>query len=525
MMPTLSHQKDYKFVNADQRQISIPKETTNPPKLAVQIGETPQNGDYIKTFLDMHRNYFPYPLFIQAIQGGGKTTFLSNLARDCVVLANQTTYIIDTIDYCDMSNHVLNHLPEGFAKEKIHIIDFNELDFVYPLFFTEIINYANWDNPRDIKMIANKIADQLSYLINTAIIDDKQSEMSVITKHHLKVCAKIYFTNKDRTVADFKKFLSMFDYRMMIIDECIERGIYEDTDEEIQEILSYSKFDKDGNFIGDDGTVFQPITKRLGAILDSDLIKDCFSLPVQYDSLDFCKLNEDGGHLVIFRLPQGDVLTPQMTDIIVTCLLSRLWTATDVATKILKGAKQPEIFNVFLDEINQHVQILKLMAQTVVESRRRGMHMVLSTHELEKLGKPLETFLAANCNFITLFSKRKNIEKLQDMYYPEYTIDEVMEILNENTDNKKMGIATITTSKKGKINFKIKLLKPLKDRYKTINRQKEMRKYLDECMVRYEKFESIKKEIRNKNPINSYQKQKFITGGSDIEDEIINDFV
>ena len=88
-----------------------------------------------------------------------------------------------------------------------------------------------------------------------------------------------------------------------------------------------------------------------------------------------------------------------------------------------------------------------------------------------------------------------------------------------------MGIATITTSKKGKINFKIKLLKPLKDRYKTINRQKEMRKYLDECMVRYEKFESIKKEIRNKNPINSYQKQKFITGGSDIEDEIINDFV
>ena len=458
-LPQITLQVNFPTVEkVDTIEINIPEALTDPS--GVQIGESVYRGKVYPIYLSPKRDNITLPFIIPGLQGMGKTSLLESLAREFVVKRGETVILIDDIKKCEMSTNVLNHLPRDFPEDKIVILNFDDLNRIIPLSYNEIYKCTKGKRVpiRKLRRIAGQVGEQLVFLINTAFTNDKSQELTIKMLDYLKFGSNVIFSLQNKTIKDLYDILRDHRKRAAFLKEVVDLGIYTEDEDTIMVLKELDETNNKGIVTGTRLNEVKGVLDRLNGLLTNNTLSDCLTVPPN-DSIDFIKWTEEGGYLILIRLPEH-AFSKREKDVIMTMLMSKIWLSTLVKGEFID---KPKIFHVISDEIHQHPQAVRTL-EHIKEARKFGCHYIFSTHDIESFNEALDYIRSAGCHYFLFKTTDKNYKLLRNDLAP-YNY----ETLSQETKQYHALCSLICDAQR--YNILVDMIKPLDKRYKEINRE------------------------------------------------------
>ena len=397
-LPTRYYQQEYSIIESiDTKEMNLPKQLF---ENGIPIGEVKYKG-VVKTasWNIKDKDVTSLPLAIFGMQGAGKSEYITNYAISCVE-NNQSLFVLDGIKNCELSENIINNLPENFNK--ICILDFSDTDYIFGLNWDEIKN-SKIDNKSKM-YISNQITQQLILFLDS-LVDDNVQKLSPRMKRFLTSAGLLVFSLPNTTILDVLNCLIDIDKRHKFIKQ--------------SKLTKNSKIVQDLNMLDKNGDTNIPDVKgiidRLDLLLGDYLLSNLFSMQAN-KNINF-KYFAENGYVVVCKMPQVN-MSDKTIDSIMTFLISKIWLSH--LTKINNDI----ISNVIIDEIHRYPTARKLL-DNIREMRKYGLKYVFSAHKPSDFKDLLITLKSAGSSYMLFNTSKENLKLFEEELNP-FSIEECM---------------------------------------------------------------------------------------------------
>lgn len=392
-------QHKIKHINVEENNIPVElKEGTK------RLGNAKFKGNTIPAYLENEYNSGNLPLVLIGSQGGGKTTYIGNYAKDCVE-AKESLIVIDYIKNCELSNTIKKYVP----KDKLIELDLSTEEGIQGLGYNEIEIKPDMKTFDKLKL-ASLQAQQIMSLIDSVSVGDPLSSRM---RRFLNAAANVVFVQGYNSVKNVVECL----------ENCKKRQLYtsslsleikaelEDELNTLKELDEWSKGQKatkdkeevKPEIVGTNTSKIEHILDRIGMLREDFKLKYMYNKPLN-DNINLVKCMEEG-KVVLIKMPEADFPTKMQKNMLVTYFTTKIWLASQ-----LRGMfnEKPLRCNTIIDEVFQAPTSMDLLEYILPQSRKFGCKFVFSTQYISQLDKIFSTLEASGSSFMMLTGSTEN---------------------------------------------------------------------------------------------------------------------
>ncbi|SDO88989.1 hypothetical protein [Clostridium gasigenes] len=397
---SLLMQHGIKFIKTEEN--SVPEELK---KGYISLGINTCKGNKVNAYLEDHKEIGSLPLMMLGRQGGGKTTYICNYAKNCIERGESIVHI-DFIRNNESSKDIEKVVDKG-----IILLDFSTEEGLQSLAYNEIkfTNNMSWF---DKQQLANKKTGLTIELINS--INEFGEPLSPKMERYLCACTDIVYLNENATLKDVIRCLQDFKYREGIINTIpleLKNELFEEI-ETLEELDEWSKSSKDSpsEKIGTRDSKIEGILDRVTLLKRDFYLKKMFNKTPE-DNIDFIDAMESG-KVILVRMPQSKFKS-YVKNVITTFIITKCWLACEQRGELSDRSKRSHII---IDEISQTKTAERYMETTLTQTRKFGMKFVLAGQYLDQLDKKtIYSLKGAGTSFMML----KGTIKEDYMYFKD----------------------------------------------------------------------------------------------------------
>lgn len=404
-LPESYLQKDYPILESIQiREINLPKELFQG---GIPIGDVKYKGQVQEvSWNTKDSDVATLPIAIFGSQGSGKSEYEINYAIGALE-KGQSVFVLDGIKNCEMSDKILNYLPDNFPDNKIVILDFSNIEYVVPLGWNEV-KVQNLKKQSDKFLVSNHMVQQLILFLDS-LVDDNAQKLSPRMKRYLNAVGLLIFSLPDTNFMDVLNCLTNYDERHKFIKQS---GLSKEH-KIVKELVTLDK-GKDTNYSDIKG-----IVDRIDLLLGDYILYNLFSTKIN-DKINF-KYFANNGYAVFCKMPQSK-LSDGTIDSIMTFLISKVWLA-----HLMRSEDTPpyKISNVIIDEIHRYPTARKTLDK-IREGRKYGLRYVFSAHKPGDFKDLLSTLKSSGSSYMLFNTSKENLRYFEEELLP-FTIYDCME--------------------------------------------------------------------------------------------------
>ncbi len=402
------------------------------------IGENTYRGNVQKAYLTNDKEYRNLALTIIGPTRAGKSTLISNLAKDAID-GKECTILFD---FCG-NNELSDEVADVFPKSKVLSIDCQDHRYMQGLGYNEVkAGGSVFENYRNAKIQTM----QLLTLINSVNASDK--ELSAKMDRFLESAALVVFINHG-AIKDVFGCLTNHQVRQKWI-----RMIPPQQKGNLEEyVFSLQELDdtKDGEVIGTRLNSISGIIDRINRLkqntyLELMLKKDCSK---NIDLVEEIQKNQ----LICLRMPEVMFATESEKDTYCTYWITKIW----LALQLRKWREKDKLtkVNIVVDELYQIPRTQDFIRSKLSQMAKFQGKMIISCHYLGQIGIIRNELKAANASYLLIAGCNKdNFNELKDELSP-YTVEDLLNLKRYHSLN-------LVKTNHGFATFITKLPKPIK---------------------------------------------------------------
>ena len=417
----------------------------------ISLGTSTFKGINTNAFIEDEYNIGNLPLVLIGSQGSGKSEYIKNVAKNCIK-NNEGIILLDIIKSCNLSESIAKIVPQdklvkiNLADEKnIQGIGYNEMR-IEP----SMSAFKKLD-------LASKQTSQVMNLVDAISVGDPLSSRM---RRYLSSASKVVLSQGYNSLKDVISCLEDHNKRSMYVNNLDEelKEFLEDELNTLEELNEWSKGIKSNKdkeevlpeIVGTNSAKIEHILDRVG------MLREDFKLKYMYDKKCCDNINlvdcMEAGKIVLLQMKEDDFQTKMIKNILVTYWVSKVW-----LTSQIRGGmnEQPLRTNFFIDEIFQAPTSLEMMNYIVPQSRKFGLHMIVSTQYIKQLDTVFESLEASGSNFMLLKGANEN-----DFNHFKSKFDGVFEY-EDLRDMNKFSAMNLINYSKGYSSFITKLPAPI----------------------------------------------------------------
>lgn len=423
----------------------------------VCIGENSYRGIKTKTTLSSNEDAACMPIVIMGKMGGGKSTLFENMGVDSVK-HGEGLIVIDFIKNCEMSDNIIKNIP----KEKVITIDFTDYKNLQGFGFNEINHLLD---PGDV--MSRYVCASLQTVQICNFIDNLgDEELSASMEMFLDAACTAVLIHPDKAIKDIVACLSDFQIRYEYIKDLndFKESMPEEYREIIQEkmntLFELNEVDKKTNNItGTKYSKIEGILTRINKLKKNHLLEFMY-VKSTTNNIDLVKCMQEGKAL-FFKMPQYEVSSPQVKNVIVSYIMSKIMIASEVRSRVYVNEKL-RIVNVMCDELQQARGSFVNVEQMSYQMRKFRVRLTFSTHGFHKIAPIKDTLIEAGASIMLLKgSSVKNFEVMEDEFKKfGYSKEDLIAL--SNTEEYKA--LSLIATKRGRYAVITKLPVPVKNK-------------------------------------------------------------
>ncbi|MDC4241666.1 hypothetical protein NE398_16135 [Clostridium tertium] len=382
-------QHGIKHINVEEN--NIPEELREGTK---RLGIATFKGNKIPTYLENEYNSGNLPLVLIGSQGGGKTTYIGNYAKDCVE-AKEGVIVLDFIKNCELSDTIKHYV----SKDKLIELDLSTEKDIQGLGYNEIEIKPNLDTFTKLKL-ASLQSQQIMSLIDSVSIGDPLSSRM---RRFLNAAANIVFVQGYNSVKNVVECLEDFRKRKIYIDSLsLElKANLEDEINTLKELDEWTKGNKKENIepevSGTNSGKIEHILDRIGMLREDFKLKHMYNKSLK-DNINLVKCMEQG-KVVLIKMREADFPTKMQKNLLVTYFITKIWLASQLRGMI---NDKPLRCNIIIDEVFQAPTSMDILEYILPQSRKFACKFVFSTQYIKQLDKIFDTLEASGASFMML---------------------------------------------------------------------------------------------------------------------------
>lgn len=368
------------------------------------LGEHNFRGDITKIYLPSDYNSESLAYVLIAPQGGGKTTFITNLAVNAY-LKKQANIFIDYIKDCESSKEVERHID----KKDLYIIDAEDIKTLPRIDFNEY-DISKCKSEEDIgKAISAKI-DATESIIDTI---NEEQPLTANMSDILSQCCQIVYSLPNTNFGNVIDFITDYEYRINMVEKAkkikykdvVLNKKLEEAIQKVDTINEYGRGEDSDLVVGTLSSKVNGIMARISQLKKSYLLYNMVYNP-KCQNVDFIDLVEKGKTILV-KLPEHSV-TPSEKNVISTFITMK----TILSTKRRGGLhEQPPRANLWIDEVYQVKTVENVIHKHLSQLRKYGLKVNLTVHRMSQLNnkKFKDELLSSGASF-TLIRGCKEIQ-------------------------------------------------------------------------------------------------------------------
>ena len=445
---------EYKLEAVQTVETIVPDELKNGN---VCIGENTYRGIKTKTTLSSNEDAACMPMVIMGKMGGGKSTLFENMGVDSIK-HGEGLIVIDFIKNCEMSENIIKNIP----KEKVITIDFTDYKNLQGFGFNEINHLLD---PKDA--MSRYVCASLQTVQICNFIDNLgDEELSAIMEMFLDAACTAVLIHPDKAIKDIVACLSDFQIRYQYINDLndFKENMPEEYREIIQEKMNtlreLNEVDKKTNSItGTKYSKIEGILTRINKLKKNHLLEFMY-VKSTTNNIDLVKCMQEG-KAIFFKMPQYEVSSPQVKNVIVSYIMSKIMIASEVRSRVYANEKL-RIVNVICDELQQARGSFVNVEQMSYQMRKFRVRLTISTHGFHKIAPIKDTLIEAGSSIMLLKgSSPKNFEVMEDEFKKFGFTKEDLTALSHTEEYKAL---SLIATKKGRYGVITKLPAPVKNK-------------------------------------------------------------
>lgn len=423
----------------------------------VCIGENSYRGIKTKTTLSSNEDAACMPLVIMGKMGGGKSTLFENMGVNSVN-NGEGLIAIDFIKNCEMSENIIKNIP----KDKVVVADFTDYENLEGFGFNEINHLLDYNSP-----ISRYVCASLQNAQICNFIDNLGDEpLSASMEMFLDAACIAVLIHQDKAIKDIVTCLSDYTERddYIIELEQFKENMPKDYQGVIQEkintLFELNEVDKKSQeIIGTKYSKIEGILTRINKLKKNHMLEFMY-MKSTTKNIDLVECMQEG-KAVFFKLPQYEVSTPQVKNVIVSYLMSKIMVASEVRSRVYKNEKL-RIVNVLCDELQQARGSFVNVEQMAYQMRKFRVRLTISTHGFHKIAPIKDTLIEAGASIMLLKgSSVKNFEVMEDEFKKfGYSKEDLIAL--SNTEEYKA--LSLIATKRGRYAVITKLPVPVKNK-------------------------------------------------------------
>lgn len=382
-------QHGIKHINVEEN--NIPQELKEGTK---RLGVATFKGSKIPTYLENEYNNGNLPLVLIGSQGGGKTTYIGNYAKDCVE-AKEGLIALDFIKNCELSDTIKQYV----SKDKLIELDLSTEKDIQGLGYNEIEIKPNLDSFTKLKL-ASLQSQQIMSLIDSVSVGDPLSSRM---RRFLNAAANVVFVQGYNSVKNVVECLENYKKREIYINNLpldIKNNL-EDEINTLKELDEWSKGNKkegiDPEIVGTNSSKIEHILDRIGMLREDFKLKYMYNKPLN-NNINLVKCMEEG-KVVLIKMREADFPTKMQKNLLVTYFITKIWLASQ-----LRGMlnDKPLRCNILVDEVFQAPTSMDILEYILPQSRKFACKFIFSTQYINQLDKIFDTLEASGASFMML---------------------------------------------------------------------------------------------------------------------------
>lgn len=406
----------HKLNHIETTETDIPRVLTTG---SICLGQSVSRGSKSEVYLSSDNNLKNLTLCVIGATRGGKTTFLSNLSKNCID-NNECVILFDFCGQCEFSNDV----SAVISKDKILNMDCSDFEKLEGLGYSEITPRNN--NCFEIYNCAKTKTQQLLTLINSVNVDSK---LEPRMERYLESASLIVFIN-DGSIKDVLSTLKNHNIRKKYIDN-IPQDQIENLEEyilSIQELDEWSKATKDcpSEIIGTKIASVQGVLNRINKLKGNSYMelmfkKDCKNNINLIEQMQKAKL-------ICLRMPESMFKTESEKDIYCTYWITRIWGALQVRHEQISNEKDRVKVNILFDELYQVPNCTEFLRSKLSQIAKKTCKPIISCHYLKQIPIIRNELKSANTSYMLLSSCDKdNYNELKEELDP-FELDDLLSL-------------------------------------------------------------------------------------------------
>ena len=371
------------------------KETTVPIELQngiKKLGTVKYKEIQQKAYLENKYNSNVLPLVLVGSQGGGKTTFICNNAKDCID-NNEGVIVIDFIKDCSLSEDIKKITP----KDKLVEIDLSKESDLQGFGYNEIQISSNMSTYQKCNLASKQSQQVMSFIYSISIGDPLSGKM----RKYLNSASNVAFVLGYNSIKNVVDCLTSYKTRQKYISELsgeLKRALEDEVQvlEELNELTKETK-DKASEICGTKDSKIEYILDRIAILREDFKFKYMYNKGLNNNINLIDCMNKS--KVVLIKMKEDEFPSKMAKNIMVTYWVSKIWLACQI-----RGSREEQLLqcNVFIDEVFQAVTCLNSLEYILPQSRKFGLKFIFTTQYTKQLDKIFNTLVASGSSFMLL---------------------------------------------------------------------------------------------------------------------------
>lgn len=430
--------KEYNITHTEVLESPVPDELQSG---YICLGECTCRGHKQPAYLRDTYDYGNMPLVLIGQQGSGKSTYITNYVT-YATQRNEGVILIDYIKNCEVANTVKNALPPSKVVE----IDMSDIRSVQGIGYNELVPKGS--DPLSQLDVSNRKSLYIQMLIDAINVDG--DPLSTSMDRYLSAASNIVLLDQNASLGDVIRCLNSHEYRKQCI-EYVPKCLCDALQDEISALMELDDKDKAGNVVGTRMSKIDGINSRINNLKKDLRLKMMYQKGTK-NNLDLVKAMDEG-KVVLFKMPQDVFSSPYSKNVVVTYLLTKIWSAS-----LVRGGQssQPKRMHVLIDEFFQVKTGMRLLKDQEIlpQTRKFGAKFIFSCQYLGQMDTINQTLKSAGASYMLMKGSGKAcFEELKEEMQP-YVLDDIEALPQYSSLN-------IINYEKGRAKFVTKLPKPI----------------------------------------------------------------
>lgn len=377
------------------------------------LGNNTYKGSSQKAYISTDKHLRNLSLVLIGPTRAGKSTLISNLARDAIQ-ANECTIIFDFCGNCQLSDEVTS------VVDKVLTIDCNDFKNLQGLGYNEISTFQTDDVFMQYRN-AKVQTTQLLTLVNSVNTTDK--ELSAKMDRYLESAALCVFMCNGNTNEVFR-VLQDHTLRTKYIN-MIPETQKENMLEYISSLQSLDDTDKNGDASGTKYHLIAGIIDRINKLKQNTYMELMFKMNCE-NNVNLCEEIQKS-QLICLKMPEIMFTTEGEKDSYCTYWMTKIWLALQIRNWYIPNERHIKL-NIIVDELYQVPNTQEFLRSKLSQMAKFTSKVMISCHYLGQIGIIRNELKAANSSYILIAGCDKdNFRELADELKP-YELEDLLNL-------------------------------------------------------------------------------------------------